>query len=148
MDFKKIKDFIKLAKDEGLKKLSYEDKSMKLSVEVPFESSSLISAPSVVSSANEVSSTTASVENKSKDLKNVKLITSPLVGTFYRSPSPEAPPFVQVGQKVSKGQVLCILESMKIMNEIESEFSGEIIEVCVENESLIEFGQVLFKLKV
>ena len=72
-------------------------------------------------------------------------VTSPFVGTFYRAASPEAPPFVEVGSKVSQGQTLCIVEAMKIMNEIESELSGTITEVLAENGQPVEFGQRLFR---
>ena len=75
--------------------------------------------------------------------KKGKPITSPMVGTFYMASSPEAKPFVEVGQTVSKGDVVCIVEAMKLMNEIESEFSGEIVEICVEDGQPVEFGQVL-----
>ena len=71
-------------------------------------------------------------------------VTSPLVGTFYASPSPEAEPYVKVGDHVSKGQVLGIVEAMKLMNEIESEYEGTVKEILVENESVIEFGQPMF----
>ena len=71
-------------------------------------------------------------------------IKSPMVGTFYRAPAPEAPPFVEVGQEISVGQVLCILEAMKLMNEIKSEIKGRIVQILVENAQPVEFGQVLF----
>jgi acetyl-CoA carboxylase biotin carboxyl carrier protein len=74
-------------------------------------------------------------------------VTSPFVGTFYRGPSPEAEPFVKVGDPVHKGQTLCIVEAMKLMNEIETEFSGTVAEILVENGASVEFGQKLFKLK-
>ncbi|MBQ8886153.1 MAG: acetyl-CoA carboxylase biotin carboxyl carrier protein [Candidatus Gastranaerophilales bacterium] len=70
-------------------------------------------------------------------------ITAPMVGTFYAAPSPEAAPFVKVGDNVSVGQVVCIIEAMKLMNEIEAEVSGKITEICVKNGDAIEFGQVL-----
>ena len=70
------------------------------------------------------------------------------MGTFYASPAPDKGAYVKVGDKVSKGQTLCILEAMKIMNEIESDANGEIVEICVENESLVEYGQTLFKVRV
>ena len=73
-------------------------------------------------------------------------ITSPMVGTFYRSPSPEAEPFVKVGQAVEKGQVVCIVEAMKLMNEIESDQSGRIAEILVKDAQPVEFGQQLFLL--
>jgi acetyl-CoA carboxylase biotin carboxyl carrier protein len=71
-------------------------------------------------------------------------VTSPIVGTFYRSPSPESPPFVEVGQVVEKGEVLCLVEAMKLFNEIEAEFKCRIIKICVENAQPVEFGQPLF----
>lgn len=74
-------------------------------------------------------------------------VTSPMVGTFYRAPSPEAPPYVEVGSKVVKGQTLCILEAMKLMNELEAEVEGVIREICVENAEPVEFGQVLFRVE-
>jgi len=74
-------------------------------------------------------------------------VTSPFVGTFYRSPSPDAPSFVDVGSMVRPGQTLCIIEAMKLMNELESDVSGTIIEVCVQSGKAVEFGQKLFKIK-
>lgn len=73
-----------------------------------------------------------------------KSITSPMVGTFYRSPSPESPPFIDVGQIVEVGQVVCIVEAMKLMNEIKSEIRGKILEVKTNNAEPVEFGQILF----
>jgi acetyl-CoA carboxylase biotin carboxyl carrier protein len=74
-------------------------------------------------------------------------IRSPMVGTFYRAPAPDADPYVEVGDDVTPGQVLCIIEAMKLMNEIESEHSGRIVEICVENGQPVEYNQVLFRLK-
>jgi acetyl-CoA carboxylase biotin carboxyl carrier protein len=74
-------------------------------------------------------------------------ITSPFVGTFYRAPAPEAPPFADVGQSVRKGQVVCIVEAMKLMNEIESEFDGKILEILVKNAEHVEYGQPLFRIE-
>jgi acetyl-CoA carboxylase biotin carboxyl carrier protein len=71
-------------------------------------------------------------------------VTSPIVGTFYRAPAPDKPPYVQVGDMVKKGQVLCIIEAMKLMNEIESETSGKIIQILIENGQPVEYGQPLF----
>ncbi|WP_426754237.1 acetyl-CoA carboxylase biotin carboxyl carrier protein [Myxococcus sp. Y35] len=75
-------------------------------------------------------------------------VTSPFVGTFYRTPAPDQPPFVDVGTVVKKGQVLCIIEAMKLMNEIESEVSGRVAEILVENGRPVEFGQALFRIEV
>ena len=75
------------------------------------------------------------------------LVTSPFIGTFYRAPSPDSPPFVDVGSVVKKGQVLCIVEAMKLMNEIESEIDGKILEILVKNAEHVEYGQPLFRIE-
>ncbi len=75
------------------------------------------------------------------------IIRSPIVGTFYKAPNPDAPPFVKVGSKVEEGQVLCIVEAMKLMNEIESDIAGEIAEVYAENKQPVEYGQPLFAIR-
>ena len=74
-------------------------------------------------------------------------VTSPLVGTFYHAPSPEAPPFVSNGDSVQEGQTLCIVEAMKTMNEIKADRPGRILEICVENGQLVEYGQTLFLIR-
>jgi oxaloacetate decarboxylase alpha subunit len=76
--------------------------------------------------------------------RNVVEVKAPMVGTFYRAPAPDAPPFVEVGSVIEEGEVLCIIEAMKLMNEIKSEIKGKIVEIPVENGEPIEFGQVLF----
>ena len=81
------------------------------------------------------------------DEENLKVIKSPMVGTFYASASPKDEPYVKVGDKIKKGQVVCIVEAMKLMNEIESEFDGEVVEICINNEDIVEYGTPLFKLK-
>ncbi len=76
---------------------------------------------------------------------NLVEITSPMVGTFYRAPSPEAAPYIEVGSTVAAGDVLCVIEAMKLMNELECETSGRIVEICVDNAEPVDFGQVLFR---
>lgn len=78
---------------------------------------------------------------------DIKIVKSPMVGTFYSSPSPKETAFVKKGDKVRKGDVICVVEAMKLMNEIESEFDGEIVEICVNNEEMVDFGTPLFKIK-
>ena len=78
---------------------------------------------------------------------NLVDIKSPMVGTFYRAPNPEAPTYVEIGSKIGKGQTLCILEAMKLMNELESEVEGVVREICVENAEPVEYGQVLFRIE-
>lgn len=143
MDLNKVRDFIKLAKDENVASLKYEEDDVKLSVSFTTGGAPVVQ-PQVVHTAPaiiETSSETASSHGYHE-------ITSPFVGTFYSSPAPGKDVYVKVGDKVSSGSTLCILEAMKIMNEIESDVNGEIVEVCVDNESLVEFGQVLFRIKV
>lgn len=90
------------------------------------------------------SSEAAATEPNAEEKPDGKVVKSPIVGTFYRSPSPDADPFVSVGDTVEKGQTLCIVEAMKIMNEIESEYSGEIKKILVEDAEAVEFEQPLF----
>lgn len=85
-------------------------------------------------------------EDAGADFNAAKMVLSPMVGVFYASPSPSDPPFVTVGSKVKKGDVLCIIEAMKLMNEITAEEDGEIIDICAANGSVVEYGQILFKL--
>lgn len=86
-------------------------------------------------------------DKKEEKIQEGNVVTSPMVGTFYSKPSPNSEPYVEVGKKVKKGDVLCIVEAMKLMNEIESEFDGEIVEICVKNEDMVEYGTPLFKIK-
>ena len=89
--------------------------------------------------------TTQPVQEEPKE--EYKEIKSPMVGTFYSKPSPDKEAFVKVGDKVKKGQVVCIIEAMKLMNEIEAEFDGEVVEVCLNDGEAVEYGKSLFKLK-
>jgi acetyl-CoA carboxylase biotin carboxyl carrier protein len=88
--------------------------------------------------------TATAVEDEEMELA---VITSPIVGTFYRSPDPSSPPFVDVGQTIRKGQTLCIIEAMKLMNEIESEYEGEVVKVYVENGQPVQYGERIFAIK-
>lgn len=90
---------------------------------------------------------TAAPEPSGPAPSNLVDVVSPMVGTFYRSPAPEAPPYVESGTRVTKGQTLCILEAMKLMNEMEAEVAGTIREICVENGEPVEYGQVLFRIE-
>ena len=84
---------------------------------------------------------------EAEEKENYNIVKSPMVGTFYLKPSPTSNPYVEVGKKVKKGDVLCIIEAMKLMNEIESEFDGEIIEILVKDGEPVEYGKPLFKIK-
>lgn len=108
---------------------------------MPIEASAPMTAPAVVVPQE----THLTVQNNVEE--NCNIIKSPMVGTFYASSSPDSQAFVKVGDKVKKGQVVCIVEAMKLMNEIESEFDGEITEICINNQDIVEFGTPLFKVK-
>lgn len=103
------------------------------------------SAPTreVSAAAGEASSEEAAPAAKS----NTTDVESPMVGTFYRAPAPDAPPYVEVGDHVGKGQTLCILEAMKLMNELEAEVAGTVREICIGNGEPVEYGQVLFRIE-
>jgi acetyl-CoA carboxylase biotin carboxyl carrier protein len=97
-------------------------------------------APAAASAA----STTEAIDEEEMELA---VVTSPIVGTFYRSPDPSSPPFVDIGQIIQKGQTLCIIEAMKLMNEIESEYEGEIVKVYVENGQPVQYGERIFAIR-
>lgn len=85
-------------------------------------------------------------EEPKKQIEGGNIITSPIVGTFYASSSPSKPPFVKINDKVKQGDTVCIIEAMKVMNEIKSKFDGEIVEILVSNEDMVEYGQPLFRI--
>ena len=152
MDLEKLEKFVQFAKDSGVSELKYESEKEKYSVTLPVASSiqqvvgvpqhTLSHSPSM---PKEVSGAADKIDSSSKD-ENIIEIISPFVGTFYRSPSPDADSFVKPGDKVSPGKVLCIVEAMKMMHEIKSEFSGTVLSVNVENSEPVEHGQSLFEI--
>lgn len=148
MDLNLVKEFIELAKKSGVAELEYEQGETKLSVKLAHSGVSVPAYMATQAIANHASVAPApSEKTSSSSSKGFVEITSPFVGTFYRSASPTSEPYAKIGDRISSGKVLCIVEAMKIMNEIEAEISGEIVEVCVENETYVEFGQVLFRVK-
>ena len=107
-----------------------------------------ISAPAPVlagAASDDAQVVTPPEEEERAPASNLIEVTSPMVGTFYRSPAPDTSPYVDVGSKVSAGETLCIIEAMKLMNELECEVSGTITEICIEDAQPVEFGQVLFR---
>lgn len=139
-----IEKLAKVLAETGLTEISLEDGeqaiTLRKDVIVTSAPQAVVSAP-VAAPAAPVSAP-AATEAFAPAAKGTP-ITSPMVGTFYKSPSPDADPFVNVGSTVKPGDVVCIVEAMKMMNEIESEISGKIVEVCVEDGQPVEFGQVL-----
>lgn len=106
-----------------------------------------MTGPAVAEVRPRPSAPTRAAVEASGEKKGGHVITSPFVGTFYRSPAPDQPPYVEVGSMVKKGGVLCIIEAMKLMNEIESEVTGKVVEVLVQNAQPVEFGQPLFRVE-
>jgi acetyl-CoA carboxylase biotin carboxyl carrier protein len=106
----------------------------------------IVAAPMVTTNAGAAATPAAAPSSPAAE-DNVHVVKSPIVGTFYESPSPGSPPFVKVGDKVETGQVLCIVEAMKLMNEIESDVTGEIVKKLVNNGQPVEYGQDLFAVR-
>jgi acetyl-CoA carboxylase biotin carboxyl carrier protein len=149
MNLKEIKEIIALMNDNNLNEIEIERDGLKLRLKKSAGSDGVVGSPTHYAvetlpapKAVPVVIPTAPVAvDASKNRKDIK---SPMVGTFYRSPSAEAESFVEVGQTVEVGQVVCIVEAMKLMNEIKSEVRGKITEVAVQNAEPVEFGQTLF----
>lgn len=154
MDYKAIQELIKTVSDSNLTSVELETEGVKIKLEKKQELISVERIPEVVKKVAAEEQTTVAQETpelqeivKVEAVKNEGLlVTSPIVGTFYDSPSPDSENFVAVGTKVKKGQVLCIIEAMKLMNEIESEVDGEIIEILAKKEQMVEYGQPLFRI--
>ncbi len=141
-----IEKLAKIISDNSLTEISLEDGEQAITIrkdlpEVIQAVAPAVQAPAVPQAAAPAPAA-AQAEQKPAAKKGTP-ITSPMVGTFYKSPSPDAAPFVEVGQTIKQGDVVCIVEAMKLMNEIESEVSGKITEICVDDGQPVEFGQVL-----
>ncbi len=145
MQINQIKELATLMNSTGLSEIELKIPGMEIKLKKQGSSTNITSIP-VAEEAVEITSIYNEPKTEVKENKSVnnKEIKSPIVGTFYSSPSPDSPAYVKVGDRVKKGDVLCIIEAMKMMNEIEAEVDGKIIEILVENESAVEFGQPLF----
>ncbi len=156
MELKEIKEIIDLVSEKGFTEFELEKRDFKLKICSPSSQPQKASTtrqveivkqealPAVV----DIQEPKVTIQKEVKVEKALHKINSPIVGTFYRAPSPTADPFVKVGSQVKPGSVLCIIEAMKLMNEIESDVAGEIVEIYVENGQPVEYGQSLFGVKV
>lgn len=156
-----IRELIRLLDETSVSELQVESGDSKLFIRKPAAQASPTSVPQpapIVATASETDAvlkpSTKSVQGDEQESDappaadaNVEVVTSPMVGTFYRSPSPEADAYVEVGSRVSDKSTVCIVEAMKLMNEIESEVSGVVIDILAENGQLVEYGQPLFKIQ-
>ena len=157
MDLKQIKQIIDLMKRSELTEFAVEEEGFKLKIcrganglPVVTSSAGLTAVPeAAAASAAAAAATLASSSQNGGDKEDpsITYIKAPMVGTFYRAPSPESPPFVEVNAKVSENSVVCIIEAMKIMNEIQAEVKGTVVEILVENGQPVEYGQRMFKIK-
>ncbi len=165
MDYKEIVNLMKEMNKTNLTKLEIEENGVKICMEkeaaVVSAAQQMIAnpvampgyAPAAVIQSQAVAQTAVvtpvSNESSGKEQEDAGTtkIASPMVGTFYTAASPDKPPFVKVGDKVKKGQTICIIEAMKLMNEIESEHDGEIVKILINNEEMVEFGQPMFLIK-
>jgi len=144
MDFEVIKKIIKIAEDADISGLTVEQGDLKIEV----KREKAIAAPAIHSTPVPIAAAhTPAPLQKDEEDPNLLAITSPMVGTFYRSPSPDSSPFIELGDKVEPGKVVCIIEAMKLFNEIESEVKGEVTKILVENGQPVEYGQKLFLVK-
>ncbi len=158
MKTSEIRDLIDFIAQSGLNEVDIETKELKLHVKREPDQKVLKSAPQVMAApvtvapaavtaqvaTPTISAATTVKTEKAASASNTVEIKSPMIGTFYRTANPDSPPFISVGDKVSKGQTVCIIEAMKLFNEIESEVSGTVIKVMVENSTPVEYDQVLF----
>ncbi|MEW6368962.1 MAG: acetyl-CoA carboxylase biotin carboxyl carrier protein [Acidobacteriota bacterium] len=158
MNLKEIKDLIDLITEKNLAEFEMEKAGFKIKVvragARPAQSSMVVqSVPDAAATANvtnhaaPVIAVPATAHVSSSEHEGLVSIRSPIVGTFYRAPEPNAPPFVNEGDRVTKGQALCIIEAMKLMNELEAETDGEIVKILAENGQPVEYGHELFLLR-
>ncbi len=144
MENEQIKEIIELIKKNGISEFKLERDGVKLKI-------LRTSPPAVASEVQLVSTPVATgdveVAETEEEKENLVDITSPIVGTFYRAPGPDADPFVSEGDYVKKGQVMCIVEAMKVMNEIESHVSGQVVKINIQNAQPVEYGEVLFSIR-
>ena len=156
MDYQQILELVKEVSKAGLTNFEYTEGNIRIAMSCPqpeekivVPASNLVLQEAAGAGANTVE-TAAPAQQEPEQIAEEKggnVVKSPLVGTFYAAPSEDAQPFVKVGDTVKKGQTLAIVEAMKLMNEIESEFDGVVTEILVENEDTVEYGQPLFRIQ-
>lgn len=147
MNLKEIKEMISLMNDNNLAELEVEKEGMRIRLRKMGSPASEFSGPVIIereAQAKESRQEAAQKQQAQMQAEKVIEVKAPMVGTFYRSPSPGAPPYVEIGQTIEPGQVICIIEAMKLMNEIKAEVKGKILEILVENAEPVEFGQPMF----
>ncbi len=148
MDLKEIKELIALMRKNDLSVFKMEKEGFKITLKKGTDFQPVITATTAPApTAAAAPAATVSAAEAPKDEASLREITSPMVGTFYGSASPDSPPYVTVGQEVTEDTVVCIIEAMKVMNEIKAEVRGVIAEVVAENGKPVQYGQALFKVR-
>ena len=152
MKLKEIQNLIKFVAKSGANEVSLEMEDVKITIKTSSGSSPIVVQEPIVVPQQPVSPVATPTTNTidptpvppADDVSNLITITSPIIGTFYRKPSPDKPTFVEIGDTISEGTVLCVIEAMKLFNDIESEVSGKIVKILVDDSSPVEFDQPLF----
>ncbi|MEK4756380.1 acetyl-CoA carboxylase biotin carboxyl carrier protein [Macrococcus sp. FSL W8-0367] len=145
MNLEHIKVLIDMVDRSEITEFNYEDKELKVVLKKEKEIRESVTMP--VKHLTQEQIQVKEPASTDEFIEDAIMINAPMVGTFYKSPSPEADPYVKVGDKVKNDSIVCILEAMKLFNEIQAEVSGEIIEILAEDGQLVEYGQPLFKVK-
>jgi acetyl-CoA carboxylase biotin carboxyl carrier protein len=150
LDLIKIKQVVDLMKKSDLSEFEIQEQDFKLRIKRDLPGRAPLAAPAPLPVAAAPAPLAAAPAPAAPALADpsIKLVTSPMVGTYYSTPSPENPPFVTVGSPIKADSVVCIIEAMKVMNEIQSEISGTVVECLVANGTSVEFGQPLFRVKI
>ena len=145
MDIRKVKKLIELLESSGIAEIEISEGEESVRISRYGQTAPAAAAPTVIQAAapQESAAEPAAAEEPTKSPIGFE-VTAPMVGTFYTSPSPEAKPFIEIGSTVNAGDTLCIIEAMKMMNQIEADVSGKIVSIEVENGHPVEFGQLLF----
>ena len=149
MNLKELKELIDLIQKSEVAEIEFEKAGVRVRIKKQYATAIPPPPPVETSSAPPVAVETPSpqpAQPAPAEQSGLFTLTSPVVGTFYRSASPDTEPYVEVGSIVKKGQILCVIEAMKLMNEIESEFDGKIVEILAENAQPVEYGEPLFRI--
>ncbi len=152
MDLNLIKKLVKVVDSSEITDLEVEENGFRVKIAKKIRTGNIITQPQILANSPAISNNNNSDESavreaeKSKEVskENLHEVKSPIVGTFYRAPAPDADPYVQIGESISVGSVLCIVEAMKLMNEIESDIDGKIVRILAENGKPVEYNQPLF----
>jgi oxaloacetate decarboxylase alpha subunit len=152
MNIDEIKEIIKFLEKTDIVEFEYEKSGVRMKIKKGVDEWALTEIPrerraakSGAAETREIAELPAEAESGAKE--NQRIIKAPIVGTFYRSPSPDADSYVEIGSVVKKGQIVCIIEAMKLMNEIESDIDGKVVEILTENAHPVEFGEPLFAIE-